>query len=173
MTDEHALYAILAALAVTLVTACAGSPTPLARAPAPRAVEAARWSLHGGHTVVVRGTRLTIYDGVGRRLASSPRLIRRCEEDPTCPCEGFRAIEPNADGFDVVQQICAGWMFVLERVMVRRDVDGAYVVRAVRYELIDRAAPDESRQVEWTAQAAAAPSLRDVDLDAIYGAVAP
>jgi hypothetical protein len=77
------------------------------------------YRLPGGLRARVHGSDVVITNGAGVVVARNSALIRREDEDQSCPSEGFERIVSKGNYFTIEQQTCGGWFFVNEYITFR------------------------------------------------------
>jgi hypothetical protein len=93
----------------------AATPSQLPLKDSPTAV----CQLAGGLRARVQGSEVVITNGAGAVVARNSKLIRREDEDQSCPSDGFERMVAKGDYFTIEQQTCGGWFFIKEYITFR------------------------------------------------------
>jgi len=73
-----------------------------------------KYRLASGLLCLVKDKVITITAANGKPLFKNSTIIRKKDENGTCPSEGFLNIVSKGEYFTVEQQNCGGWCFVDE-----------------------------------------------------------
>jgi hypothetical protein len=111
----NSCLAVYVGLATWLSSLPASGPIPVPVGASLVAV----YQLPGGLRAQVHGSDVVITNGAGVVVARNSHLIRREDEDQSCPSEGFERIVSKGDYFTIEQQTCGGWFLVNEYITFR------------------------------------------------------
>jgi hypothetical protein len=77
------------------------------------------YALHSGMQAVVHGDTLSIYNKRKKLVGRNIGIVRKPDENTSCPSKGFTSLAGKGTYFTVEQQACSGWYFVNEYITFR------------------------------------------------------
>lgn len=102
------------------------------------------YDLETGLKLIVEGHKVVIYGANGKQLAKNTAIIRRIDENPNCPSEGFIQVVSKGIYFTIEQQNCSGWYFIDEYITFKYIAsNGKILLHKFGLQYSDRRDPDK------------------------------